>query len=151
MLAAIATSLRLVRTTGRGAPWLLLVAVLVVMSTRRVMALWRADAAPPDLPQEATSLVIAVLMLLAVRAQARFIDDVGRLRTDRATTLAAHETLLAQMPMVALVVESAGAVRFLNPAELQRVTGYDPDQTQNLEFWLSRVHDDDRRETAASV
>jgi PAS domain S-box-containing protein len=151
MLAAIATSLRLVRTTRRGLPWLLLSAALVLMTVRRLLALVQADRVPPDPYQETTALAIAGLLLLAVRAQGRFISEVGRLRDERATAVAVHATLLANVPMAVIVVEPDGTVRFLNPDRFQAVTGYDPDAGRGLEFWLGQVHDDDRRETVTAL
>src|SRR5687767_4978324 len=74
LLVAVVESLRLVRRTGLGRPWLLLSAALMLMALRRVTAL--VGPRPPHLRQELIALVIAGLVVAAVRSLGGVIDAV---------------------------------------------------------------------------
>lgn len=145
-LLAILSSLRLVRRTGRGLPWLLLSAALALMAFRRLAALAGLLSDPEhgaSTVQELIALAIAAIMLYAIRALGRVIDELQRGAADRRATEEVYGTLVANLPMVASAIDADGTLRILNPPQGVSMTGYGAEELKAPAFWRSLVDPED--------
>jgi PAS domain S-box-containing protein len=133
---AMFESLRLVRRTGQGLPWVLLSVALALMISGRLVSL----SGEPHLAQELMALIIALVMLLAVGSMGRVIDELARVQRARELTEESYRALVANLPMISAVLDSVGTLTILNPALALTLTGYAPEEIAAPSAWRGLVH-----------
>src|SRR5262245_24305908 len=112
---AVVESFRLVRRTERGFPWILLSLVLVLMTARGVVTFLGLAGQGPQLGEELLELCISAAMLGGVRGLGRALEDLQQSQTARRLTEESYRALVANLPMVASVIDPNGTVAVLNP------------------------------------
>src|SRR5262249_13078446 len=143
LVLAMLESLRLVQRTRRALPWVLLSIALGLMILRRLAAPFSADGREPSLFQELVALVISAFVLLAVRGIGRVNHELSHTRRARALTEESYRALVANLPMIALVLDAEGNLTILNPLLAVSLTGYTPQEIATPFDWRRLVHDED--------
>jgi PAS domain S-box-containing protein len=152
-------AVRLLIRPGRRITGLVILTAISLMAFRRVISLWRAlteNAARTDLPAELVALIISVLFLIGILYITRLI----KAQEKTAGTLQdSTEALLTSEALYRNIVETTAAVawevdiatlrfNYISP-QIVKICGFPAELWTDFNFWLERVHPDDR-EYAAS-
>lgn len=158
-IGAAAMALRLVRTTGWRAAWVLLGGAISLMAVRRSITLVRLvvrDDLSPDLGAELVALSISILMVLGIAGLAPIIEGVRRAEKEvRALVESAPEAMfvLDQQNHIVLANAEAGRLFGAFPHQLKGRDALSLFAEQSREAataWLAQFRDTPRR-TALSL